>query len=169
MDVRAPRVCRVQQVAVGSLFVLFGANNGNPICLRAAYNLPDEDADETNRVVPLHWPEDQRSVGVAIYASALRGYAIVLEGARLEVDPLSARSIEVGSLTAVYGRDDQLFFPISYNGRLQGLVDASTGEILGNTSGTYVAFEDWRITVEDDSINRAIILPLEDQDGTEKA
>src|SRR4051812_20395281 len=104
VKVNAPNICRVRDVPQGALFVLFGGNKGNPICLRAAYDLPD-DEDEANRVIPIHWPEDPNSVGVAVYASALNGYAIVLEDARLEVDPLSAKSLDVASLTAVYGKD----------------------------------------------------------------
>lgn len=160
MEVRAPRICRVQQVEVGSLFVLVDGRKGRPICLRAAYDMPEEDADEANRVVPLQWPEEQQSVGVAVHASALPGCAIVLEDARLEVYPLSARSMGIQSLTAVYGRDDRLFFPISDNGHICGLVDAASGEILAKTAGTYVAFEDWRITVSGDAPERLAILPI---------
>lgn len=158
MEAKAPKICRVREVEVGSLFVLFGGNKGNPICLRATYDLPD-DEDEANRVIPIHWPEDPGSVGVAIYASALNGYAIVLEDARLDVDPLSAKSLEVASLTAVYGKDGRLFFPVSYNGNLQGLVDVESGEILSSTSGSYIAFEDWQITLADDPLARRVILP----------
>jgi hypothetical protein len=163
MDVNAPRICRVQQVEVGALFVLVGAAKGSPICLRAAYTLSEEEADEANRVIPLHWPEDPQSVGVAIYASALSGHAVVLGDARLEVNPLSARSTELSSLAVVYGQGERLFFPISYNGRWQGLVDAATGEILGNPSGSYVGFEDWHITVGDDALDRLTVLPAEEE------
>lgn len=164
MEIRAPRICRIQQVPVGSLFVLVGGSKGNPICLRAAYDMAEEEADEANRVIPLHWPEDPTSVGATVYSSAMNGYAVILSDARLEVNPLSAQSTELGSLTAVYGREERLFFPVSYQGRLRGLVDAETGEILAQASGTYVAFEDWRITVRDDVLERTAILPLDEQE-----
>ena len=166
MEVRSPRVGRVQSIEVGSLFVLLGGARGNPICLRAAYNAAD-DPDEANRVVPLHWPEDRQSVGVAIYATALSGWGVVLDDARLAVSPLSARSGEVESLTAVYARDGRLFFPVSYQGRLRGLVDAESGEILTSVSGTYVIFEDWYISIAPAQLDRLVVLPVSDENESE--
>jgi len=162
-------ICRVHEVPIGALFVLVGGQKGSPICLRAAYKLPEEEADEANRVVPIHWPEEPTSVGVAIYASALTGHAaVVLESARLEVNPLSARVNETRSLSAVYGRAEHLFFPVSYHGQFQGFVDAESGEILPSTSGIYVAFDDWDISVSYDGLDRLVILPV-DRDDEEVA
>lgn len=163
MEIESSRIIPLAEVEPGTLFVLAGGPMGAPLCFRASYKLTDEeDGEEADRVIPLHWPENQESVGLTVYRHALSGRAVVLEGARLHVNPMSARSLEVASTTAVYARDGKLFLPSVYKGKVERLVDATTGEILPSFSGRYVAFEEWSISVPDplDADSRITIFPI---------
>lgn len=166
MQTATPSVTRVKDVKPGSLFILVGSAGGNAICLRAKYDLPSEnmDEDEANRVVPLSWPGDMRSVGEPIYASALSGLALVLKDACIEVDPLSSTSGEIGSLNKAYGYKDRLYLPISYNGRVNGFVDTESGIILPNRPGDFVGFTEWRVTLPWNMENRRVIVPASKSD-----
>ena len=159
MEVAVPQVSRVANVEVGKLFVLVGAGRQSAVCLRAAYELSPEEEDEANRVIPLWWPSDPSSVNVAIYARSIPGDAVVLDGARIEVNPLSAVAGGIGSLSNVYARDGRLYIPHAYNGRFSGLVDVETGIILPSVSGSYIGFSEWRITVPWETTDRRVILP----------
>ena len=158
MEIKRPSVCRLQQVEIGSLFLLVHGSKGNAICLRATYDAPSDD-DEDQRIVPIHWSGEPSSVGVPIYLSAFSGDAVVLENARLEINPISANA--AGSLNAVYAREGKLFFPLNDNGRQRGLVDAATGAIDENPRGNFVAFDEWYVTIEDDWLNRELIFPVD--------
>jgi len=162
MDFMAPAIQRVQQVPIGSLFILLHASKGNAICFRATFNLSSDD-EEYQRAVPLYWPGEPSSVGIPIYVSSLSGDAIVLSDARLEVSPLTATATP-GSLAAVYCREGRLFFPLNNNDRIGGLVDAETGEIEISVRGHLVAFDKWFITVADDSRTRKVIFPVAVED-----
>lgn len=159
MEVRTATVSRVHQVAPGSLFYLVNpARSGNPICLRAAYNAPGMGEDEASRVIPLQWPEEPDSIGVAVYTHALPGWAAVLEGARVEVDPLSVRSGDEGTVDAVFQSEDRLYFPVRHGRTIVAFANAQTGEIV-NTQGHFIAFERWTITVPSEEQERLVLIP----------
>lgn len=159
VEVRTATVSRVPQVAPGSLFYLVNPDRqGTPICFRAAYNTPGLGGDEANRVIPIQWPEDPASVGVAVYTQALPGWAAVLEDARVEVDPLSVCRGEEGTVGAVFQSEDRLYFPVRHGGTIIAFAEAQTGEIV-NTQGHFIAFERWTITVPAEEQERVVLVP----------
>lgn len=158
MQSNIPPLLTLNAIEPGEFFIFIDLNNeGVALCLKAAFIDPGIDDGEPNRVVPIHWPENQSSVLVPMVPDYLHGRCIKPEDAKIVADLTSLTRTSPANDGKIIQTRDGFFMPLTDRRKTVAYVNVSTGEItpiLGNPSFCY---SKWSITISDGDGERRTI------------